>query len=158
MTRTVLRAPVDGIIKTLNVATRGGVIQAGATVLEIVPADDRLVIDAKLPTRDIGYVRPGQRVLVRLASSDAARLGTIESEVMNVSPDTLVNDKGVPFYRVRINTSRSYFEHSGLRYDLFPGMQVQADMNPFMQMMAAKPLEQFLGHLLKKLAERYATN
>jgi adhesin transport system membrane fusion protein len=77
LTRTVLRAPVDGIVKTLNVATKGGVIQPGATVAEIVPADDRLVIDAKLPTRDIGYVRPGQRVMIRLASSDAARFGAI---------------------------------------------------------------------------------
>jgi adhesin transport system membrane fusion protein len=128
LTRTVLRAPVDGIVKTLNVATKGGVIQPGATVAEIVPADDRLVIDAKLPTRDIGYVRPGQRVMVRLASSDAARFVIIESEVANVSPDTLVNEQGVPFYKVRIETKRSFFEQGGLRYDLFPGMQVQADI------------------------------
>jgi adhesin transport system membrane fusion protein len=128
LTRTVLRAPVDGIVKTLNVATKGGVIQPGATVAEIVPGDDRLVIDAKLPTRDIGYVRPGQRVMVRLASSDAARFGAIESEVANVSPDTLINEQGVPFYKVRIETGRSFFEQGGLRYDLFPGMQVQADI------------------------------
>jgi adhesin transport system membrane fusion protein len=128
LTRTVLRAPVDGIVKTLNVATKGGVIQPGATVAEIVPADDRLVIDAKLPTRDIGYVRPGQRVMIRLASSDAARFGIIESEVANVSPDTLINEQGVPFYKVRIETNRSFFEQGGLRYDLFPGMQVQADI------------------------------
>lgn len=128
LTRTVLRAPVDGIVKTLNVSTKGGVIQPGATVAEIVPADDRLVIDAKLPTRDIGYVRPGQRVMIRLASSDAARFGIIESEVANVSPDTLVNEQGVPFYKVRIETTRSFFEQGGLRYDLFPGMQVQADI------------------------------
>lgn len=128
LTRTVLRAPVDGIVKTLNVATKGGVIQPGATVAEIVPADDRLVIDAKLPTRDIGYVRPGQRVMIRLASSDAARFGIIESEVANVSPDTLVNEQGVPFYKVRIETNRAFFEQGGLRYDLFPGMQVQADI------------------------------
>ena len=128
LTRTVLRAPVDGIVKTLNVATKGGVIQAGATVAEIVPADDRLVIDAKLPTRDIGYVRPGQRVMIRLASSDSARFGIIESEVANVSPDTLVNEQGVPFYKVRIETKRAFFEQGGLRYDLFPGMQVQADI------------------------------
>jgi adhesin transport system membrane fusion protein len=128
LTRTVIRAPVDGIVKTLNVATRGGVIQPGATVAEIVPADDRLVIEAKLPTRDIGYVRAGQRAKIRLASSDAARFGSIESEVANVSPDTLVNDQGVPFYKVRIETNQSYFEQRGLRYDLFPGMQVQADI------------------------------
>ena len=127
-TRTTIRAPVDGIVKTLHVATIGGVIQPGGTVVDLVPADDRLVIDARLPTRDIGYVRAGQRAKVRLASSDASRFGALEGEVENVSPDTLTTDQGVPFYKVRIATHENHFENRGLRYDLFPGMQVQADI------------------------------
>jgi adhesin transport system membrane fusion protein len=127
-TRTTIRAPVDGIVKTLHVATIGGVIQPGGTVVDLVPADDRLVVDARLPTRDIGYVRAGQRAKVRLASSDASRFGALEGKVETVSPDTLTTDQGVPFYKVRIATDKNHFENHGLRYDLFPGMQVQADI------------------------------
>jgi adhesin transport system membrane fusion protein len=127
-TRTTIRAPVDGIVKTLHVATLGGVIAPGGTVVDIVPADDRLVVDARLPTRDIGYVRAGQRAKVRLASSDASRFGALEGQVETVSPDTLTTDQGVPFYKVRIATQQNHFENRGLRYDLFPGMQVQADI------------------------------
>lgn len=126
--RTVLRAPVDGIVKTVYVATQGGVIQAGQTVVDIVPAGDRLIIEARLPTGDIGYVRSGQKVLVRLATADGARFGVLESEVMQVSPDTIVSEQGVPFYKVKINTSKNYFEQGDLRHDLFPGMQVQTDI------------------------------
>lgn len=126
--RTILRAPVDGIVKTLYVTTRGGVIQAGQTVVDIVPAGDRLIIEAKLPTGDIGFVRKGQKAKVRLASADAVRFGAIEGEVIHVSPDTLISEQGAPYYKVSINTEQDHFERGELRYDLVPGMQVQCDI------------------------------
>ncbi len=128
LSRTTLRSPVDGVIKTVHVATRGGVIQPGQTVVDIVPAGDKLVIEAQLPTGDIGFVRSGQDVLVRLPTADGARFGVIESKVAQVSPDTLVNEQGVPYYKIKIDTGRSYFESGGQRYDLIPGMQVQTDI------------------------------
>ncbi|OHC76532.1 MAG: hypothetical protein A3G18_13245 [Rhodospirillales bacterium RIFCSPLOWO2_12_FULL_58_28] len=126
--RTILRAPADGIIKTLYVTTRGGVIQAGQTVVDIVPAGDRLIIEAKLPTGDVGFVRKGQKAKIRLASADAVRFGAIESEVIHVSPDTMISEQGAPYYKVSINTEQDHFERGGLRYDLVPGMQVQCDI------------------------------
>lgn len=126
--RTVLRSPVDGVIKTLNVATLGGVLRPGLTVVEIVPGEDRLVIEARLPTQDIGYVQAGQKTFVKLASADAVRFDALIGEVTNVSPDTLVTSEGVPFYKVRIETDADHFG-GDLRYNLFPGMQVVASIH-----------------------------
>ena len=122
--QTKLRAPVDGFIKTLYVVSVGGVVRAGATVADIVPADDRLIIEAQLATQDIGYVRAGQAAKVTLASADAAKFGDLPGTVDRVSPDTLLTEDGRPYYKVRIITEKSYFEDGKLQYDLFPGKQV----------------------------------
>jgi len=126
--RTVLRAPVDGVVKTLYVTTVGGVIRSGETVVDIVPGEDRLIIEAKLPIQDIGYVRKGQTAIVKLASSDADRFGSLDGIVMNISPDTILTPEGEPFYKVRIKTKNEYFEKGRRRYQLYPGMQVIANI------------------------------
>ncbi|MBM3567060.1 MAG: HlyD family type I secretion periplasmic adaptor subunit, partial [Alphaproteobacteria bacterium] len=122
--RTVLRAPVDGVIKTMYIATVGGVVRAGGTVADLVPAGDTLVIEARLPPQDVGYVRRGQTAIIKLASADAVRFGNLEGKVTNVSPDTMTTQQGASFYKVRIETERDFFQQRGLRYDLVPGVQV----------------------------------
>jgi len=126
--RTVLRSPVDGIIKTLHITTVGGVLKPGDTVVDIVPAGDKLVIEARLKTQDIGYVQVGQSALVKLASSDASRFGGLEGTVVQVSPDTLVTRDGVPYYKVRIETNDDRFRRGDQQYRLFPGVQVVASI------------------------------
>lgn len=93
--RTVLRAPVDGTIKTLNVHTVGGVIRPGEVVIEIVPVDDILLIEVKLPPQDVGFVQVGQTAQIRLASADATRLGKLDGKVIHISPDSIVDEEGV---------------------------------------------------------------
>jgi adhesin transport system membrane fusion protein len=122
--RTVLRAPGDGVIKTMYVATVGGVVRAGGTVADLVPAGDVLVIEARLPVQDVGHVRRGQTATIKLASAEAVRFGNLEGKVTNVSPDALVTAQGATFYKVRIETERDYFQQRALRYDLVPGVQV----------------------------------
>ena len=133
--RTVLRAPVDGIVKTLAVATEGGVIQPGQTVAEIVPVEDRLIIEAQLPIQDISYVHPGQPVRVTLASPEATVFGHLDGKVIRVSPDAVVSpsNQGAggsgagaarSFYRVRIETRQNRFTVGDWDYQLYPGMQV----------------------------------
>ncbi len=132
--RTVLRAPVDGIVKTLAVATEGGVIQPGQTVAEIVPLEDRLIIEAQLPIQDISYVHPGQPVRVTLASPEATVFGHLDGRVIRVSPDAVVGASGQggqggnggsrSFYRVRIETRQNRFTVGDWDYRLYPGMQV----------------------------------
>jgi len=126
--RTVLLSPVDGVVKTLYVATRGGVVQPGGTVADIVPAGDRLVIEAQLPPNEIGYVHAGQDALITLASGDAGRFGNIKGKVVQVSPDTLESKDGQPYYKVRVETEKAFFEQQGNLYKLVPGVQVLASI------------------------------
>ncbi len=122
--RTTLRSPVDGVVKTLHVVTRGGVVRPGGDVVEIVPGEDRLVVEARLPIQDIGYVKPGQVARLKLASADAVRFGSLDGVVTVVSPDTVVTQQGQAFYKVRVETEQTYFERGPVRYQLYPGMQI----------------------------------
>jgi len=152
--RTVLRAPVDGIIKTLYVVTQGGVIQPGKTVLDLVPDDDRLVIEARLPTQDIGYVQLGQEARVQLASPEAARFGILEGKVVNISPDTIITRDGVPYYKVRIQTDQDFFESGNLRYRLSPGMQVRSSIQTGTRTVMRYLLDPYIGKVARAMHER----
>ena len=154
LARTTLRAPVGGIVKTLYVATIGGVIKPGEPVIDLVPEGDRLIIEAKLATQDIGYVENGQDVVVKLASADAARFGGLDGKVMSVSPDTLMTPEGSPFYKVRIQTEKSYFQQGKNRYNLFPGMQVVANIQTGQRTVVEYLIEPFLRSMGDAMQER----
>jgi len=152
--QTKLRAPVDGFIKTLYVVSVGGVVRAGATVADIVPADDRLIIEAQLATQDIGYVRAGQAAKVKLASADAAKFGDLPGTVDRVSPDTLLTEDGRPYYKVRIITEKSYFEDGKLQYDLFPSKQVATSIQTGSRTIMEYILDPLIGLMHDALRER----
>ncbi|MCF8481013.1 MAG: HlyD family type I secretion periplasmic adaptor subunit [Rhodospirillum sp.] len=152
--RTILRSPVDGIVKSLNFVTLGGVIRPGEVVADIVPSDDRLVIDARLATQDVAYVREGQLAVVRLASQDAMRFGGLEGTVVGVSPDTLEDKDGNPYYEVRVETDQDHFLRDGHEYRLFPGMRVTANIHTHRRTILDYLLSPFLDGLDVALGER----
>ena len=154
LSRRIIISPVDGVVKTLLVFTEGGVLQPGGTILEIVPGGDRLVIEARLPIQDIGYVRVGQEVKVSLVSGDAARFGKLVGQVANISPDTLVNDDGVPYYKVRIETVNDLFKKGDLEYRLFPGMVVQAAIHTGSRSVVEYLFSPFISFMDSALTER----
>ncbi len=127
--RTIVRSPVDGIIKSLFVFTVGGVIRPGDSVADVVPSGDRLIIEAKLPTQDIGYVDVGQVATLRLTSADAVRFGYIMGNVRTVSPDAMVMEDGIPFYKILINPESDRFQRGKNKYNLFPGMQIMVSIH-----------------------------
>ena len=127
--RTILRSPVNGVVKSIHVVTIGGVVRAGDAIIDIVPEGDRLIIEAKLKTQDIGYVRQQQSARITLASADAMRFDGLDGTVIRVSPDTITGNDGEPYYKVRIQTDRNHFRRAENRYDLFPGMQVIASIH-----------------------------
>ena len=126
--RTTIRAPVAGTVKEMAVATVGGVLKPGETVLTIVPEGDALIVEARLAPHEAGYVKSGQRAVIRLNSSELARFGSIEGQVEEISPDRLTSEDGEPYFRVRVSAERSFFEADEVRYDLFPGTQVIANI------------------------------
>lgn len=154
LSRTTLRSPVNGVVKTIYVFTIGGVVGPGDTVIDVVPGGDRLVIEAKLPIQDIGYVYPGQSAMVQLASSDAVRFGTLTGEVMQVSPDTIETAEGAAFYKVRIEVKQDYFERGRARYQLVPGVQVTCSIQTGKRTVMQYLLEPFMRSALMALRER----
>ncbi|MGB0682648.1 MAG: HlyD family type I secretion periplasmic adaptor subunit [Magnetovibrionaceae bacterium] len=152
--RTVLRSPVEGVVKTMSVVTIGGVIQPGATVAEVVPAGDRLVIEARLPSQEIGYVAEGQTASVQLASGDAARFGKLKGDVVQVSPDTIDSGEGYAYYRVLIETEKDTFERAGQQYRLVPGVEVICSIQTGNRTVLEYLMDPFLGSVQTALRER----
>jgi membrane fusion protein, adhesin transport system len=154
LSRRIISSPVDGVVKSLLVFTEGGVLAPGGTALEIVPGGDRLVIEAKLPIQDIGYVKVDQIAKVSLTSSDASRFGKLEGRVVQISPDTLATEDGVPYYKVRIETSEASFKKDDLEYRLFPGMMVQAAIHTGSRTVVEYLFSPFVSYMDPALTER----
>ncbi len=158
--RMIIRSPVDGVVKTLYVVNVGEVVRPGTTIMDIVPAGDRLVVEAHLPVRDIGYVQVGQQAVIKLASRDASRYGSMDGWVLNISPDTVTSQGAGPgggtktYYRVLIMTNKDHFERGHNRYNLYPGVQVTAGIHVGQRTIMEYLLEPFLqtfGYALHEL-------
>jgi adhesin transport system membrane fusion protein len=123
--RTVLYSPVRGIVKNLEVTTIGGVIQPGGSLMEIVPLEDQLLIEARLSPRDIAFIRPGQPATVKITAYDPSIYGTLAGTVDRISPDTLQDEvhRDQVYYRVYVRTQRSTLRtKNGHEYAIMPGM------------------------------------
>lgn len=152
--RTVIRSPVQGLIKTLYIVTIGGVVKPGEVIVDIVPIEDRLVIEAHLPIQDIGYVQSGQDAVVKLASRDAGRFGKLDGKVVHVSPDTFTTPEGATFYSVRIETEEDSFARGEFEYKLIPGMLVTAYIHTGQRTVLDYLLDPFLDSMDQALKER----
>ncbi len=152
--RTAIRSPVDGTIKTLHVHTKGGIVKAGGMIVEIVPTDERLIVEALLLPQDVGYVQPGHYAFVRLASAEAMRFEKLDGEVIHVSPDTFIAKSGNAFYKVRIVTEKDYFERQGMTCQLVPGMQVMANIRIGTRTVLEYVLGPFMASMGGVLTER----
>jgi adhesin transport system membrane fusion protein len=153
--RTVLRAPVAGLVKSIHVSTIGGVVKPGDTVIDIVPGEDKLIVEAQLPTQDIGYVQVGQEAILKLNSPSLQRFGHVIGKVIQISPDKLIREEdGQPYYKVRIEPERSYFLREDQRYDVFPGTQIMASIRTGKRTVVEYLLDPFLGSFKEALRER----
>lgn len=125
LTRTEIRSPARGTVLRLLAHTPGGVVQAGKPVLEILPLDDRLELQARLAPEDIGFVRPGMPAAVKYTAYDHAIYGGLQAEVVSISPDALSDRQGRPYYEVKLRTERADL---GPGLPILPGMLAQVDL------------------------------
>jgi adhesin transport system membrane fusion protein len=112
LSQTTLRAPVKGLIKRIRITTEGGVIRPGEEVLEIVPVDDDLLIEAKLPPGDIGFVTIGQEATVKIDAYDFTIYGTLKGTVSYISADTIEEQSGqnnLTYYSIQVRTKGKAF-------------------------------------------------
>lgn len=121
-------APVRGIIKGMTVHTLGGVIAPGEVVLEIVPLDQELVAEVHITSRDIGHIRRGQPVKVKVVTYDFARYGGISGNLTKISATTFLDEEGVPFYKGVVTLDRGYVGTNPRENRVSAGMTVQADI------------------------------
>ena len=153
--RTVLRAPVPGVVKSIHVSTIGGVVKPGDTVVDIVPGEDKLIVEAQLPTQDIGYVQVGQEAILKLNAPSLQRFGHVMGTVVHISPDKLIREEdGQPYYKVRIEPERTYFLREEQRYDVFPGTQIMASIRTGTRSLIEYLLDPFLGDFQEAMRER----
>lgn len=133
--RTTIRSPVKGIVKEIKVSTIGGVSQPGMDLLEIVPLEDTLLIEAKIDPKDIGFIHIGQSATVKITAYDYSIYGSLKGEVENISADTISNDRNTvndpkqkSFYQIRVRTHQNYLGTKAHPLYIIPGMQASVDI------------------------------
>jgi adhesin transport system membrane fusion protein len=125
VSRSVLRSPVKGTVKRLLINTVGGVIQPGKDIVEIVPLEDTLLLEARVLPRDIAFLHPGQKAVVKFTAYDFAIYGGLEGKLEHIGADTVIDDKGNAFYVVRVRTHQSTL---GSNLPVIPGMVAEVDI------------------------------
>jgi membrane fusion protein, adhesin transport system len=130
--RTVLTSPVRGLVKSIRANTIGGVVAPGAAIIEIVPIGERVLIEAKVKPADIGFIKVGQRVEIKLSAYETTVYGTLRGHVQAISPDAM-GDPDRPgdatWYRTTVLADRSTLKAGGKPLAVIPGMTGSAEIN-----------------------------
>jgi len=146
-----IRSPVRGTINRLLVNTIGGVVQPGQSVIEIVPLDDALILEAQIKPKDIAFLRPGQEALVKFTAYDFAIYGGLSADIEQISVDTVTDERGNAAYVVRLRTHESTL---GGRWPIIPGMVAQVDILTGKKTVLAYLLKPILRAKANALSER----
>ncbi|EOB2575159.1 HlyD family type I secretion periplasmic adaptor subunit, partial [Vibrio fluvialis] len=125
--RTVVVSPVTGTIKTLYVNTVGGVIQPGMDIVEIVPTEDTLLVEAQIAPQDIAFLRPDLPAIVKFSAYDFTKYGGLEGTLEHISADTSQDEDGNSFYLVRVRTQETSLGHDA-SLPIIPGMTASVDI------------------------------
>lgn len=120
-----VRSPVKGTVKRLFVNTVGGVVQPGRDLVEIVPLDDALILEAKIAPKDIAFLRPGQPVMVKFTAYDFSTYGGLDAKLENIGADSITDDKGNTFFVVKVRTVKPSL---GANLPIIPGMVAEVDI------------------------------
>jgi adhesin transport system membrane fusion protein len=126
--RTDIVSPVNGIIKDFRFNTVGGVVKPGEVIAEIVPDDDLLLVEANIRPADIAFIHPGQKAVVKITAYDFSIYGGLEGEVIDISADTIENQEGESFYRIRVQTKEKELKRKGEILPIIPGMVAGIDI------------------------------
>jgi len=126
--RLMVTSPVRGYVKGLAVHNTGAVIQPGGLVCEVVPVDREMKVDAKVATRDVGHLKVGQRVKVKVTTYDFARYGAAMGTLQNISASNFVDEKGQPYFKASVSLDKDYIGSEPGRLPITPGMTVNAEI------------------------------
>jgi adhesin transport system membrane fusion protein len=127
--RAQIRSPLDGVVKNLRFHTIGGVVRPGEPIMEIVPSTERLVVEAHLSPVDRGYVEVGQEATVKVSTYDFVRYGGLDGKVVLIAPDTTTGPNGTAYFRVVVETTKTYLGDREGVLPITPGMQAVVDIH-----------------------------
>jgi adhesin transport system membrane fusion protein len=127
-TRNEIKSPVDGTVKDIKVTTVGGVVRSGDPIIEIVPTDDQLLVEARIRPADIAFLYPDQKAMVKITAYDFSIYGGLKGHVVEISPDAITNEKGESFYRVRVRTEENSLRRKNEILPIIPGMVASVDI------------------------------
>ena len=129
LSHSIVRSPVVGTVKKINFNTIGGVIRPGMEVMQIVPSDDKLLIEVKVKPKDIGFIILGQTAKVKITAFDYSTYGGLEGSVEFISADTITDKKGNSSYLARIRTkSNIILDKKDKEHTIIPGMKTEVDI------------------------------
>jgi adhesin transport system membrane fusion protein len=126
--RTSIRSPVYGTVKQVLVNTVGGVIQPGMDLIEIVPLEDTLLVEAQIKPSDIAFLRPEQEAMVKFTAYDFTIYGGLDAQLEYISADSVTDEKGNAFYQVRVRTNQNYLMGKEDKMPIIPGMVATVDI------------------------------
>lgn len=122
MLRTTIYSPVNGLVKDIHVSTIGQIVQSGRDIMEIVPIEDSLMVEARVRPSDIGFIHPGQSAMVKITAYDFSIYGGLKGKVAYISPDTIIDDKGETFFEILVKTNRNYLGSKAKPLPISSGM------------------------------------
>ncbi|CAN1529507.1 AcrA Membrane-fusion protein [Methylophilaceae bacterium] len=129
LTRTTIKSPVNGAVKKLHVVTLGGVIQPGMTIMEIVPIEDNLLIEARVKPNDIAFLKIGQEATVKVSAYDFSTYGGIKGILEQISADTMIDEKsGESYFLIKVRTDKNYIVRDEKHLPIIPGMTAEVDV------------------------------
>jgi adhesin transport system membrane fusion protein len=129
--KTIIRSPVDGIIKQININTIGGVVKSGVDLIEIVPDSDILLVEVKIDPKDIAFISPTQKAIVKITAYDFSIYGGLKGVIVEISADSIKDKESKDdksYYQVTVKTNKNYLERNGEKLPIIPGMVASVDI------------------------------
>jgi membrane fusion protein, adhesin transport system len=126
--RSEIRSPIAGVVNRVLVSTEGGTVKPGETVVEIVPQDSTIVVEASINPADIGFIQVGQSALVKLTAYDFSIFGALDGVVAVITADTITDEKGNQYYLIKVDLQTPYLKSGGRVLRIIPGMTAQVDI------------------------------
>lgn len=152
--RTELKSSVNGTIQVITVNTIGGVVRPGEDLIKIVPKDDQLIVEAKVKPSDRAFIYPGQKAVVKITAYDFSIYGGLDGEVVDISADTIEDEKKNSFYRVRLRTRESELKRKGEILPITIGMVASVDILTGKKTVMQYLLKPFIKTLDNAMSER----
>ncbi|MEP1443159.1 MAG: HlyD family type I secretion periplasmic adaptor subunit [Hyphomicrobiales bacterium] len=128
LTRAVVRAPVAGTVKSINVNTLGQVVASGMDIVEIIPADDSLLIEGRVLPQDIAFLRPDLETNIRMTAYDFSIYGSLKGKLEAISADSIEDEKGNRFYHIKVRADKNALQRDGETFPIIPGMTAEINI------------------------------